>query len=158
MGVNTISPWDGKISLRSFGMLRRAMAKRKPDRNPFQLKIAEIMDRNKAKGWSKAALERRSDKRRRKIDTSTMNSLLKVPNPGIKTVEAFALAHDEDALELIKLALDDPPEENGLMLSPFYRLWTLYQKVGEKNLEAVNERIDELEEYLRSKEQFPSDR
>lgn len=152
MDVNNISLWDRKISPRPFGMLRRSMAKRKPDHSPMQSRMAAIIERNKEKGWTKAAIERRALQRGRRIDASTMNSLLRIANPGVKTIEAFALAYDEDPLELMRLALDDPPEGNDLMSSPFYRLWTLYQKVADKHLDAVNERIDELEEYLRSKE------
>lgn len=55
----------------------------------------------------------------------------KVPNPGIKTVEFLALGVGLDPLEVIGLALDDPPEaESGYKESQFARLWQNYKKLN----------------------------
>lgn len=152
----TFSLDNGKISLSGFDILRRAMAKtskkKADDLSPLQKKMIETVDKNTAIGLHKAEIERRSEARRRPVDASTINSIINGTSPNVKTLEGIALAYDEDPVEWFKLTLDDPPDPDGFANSPIYRIWSLYQRIPDENLDAVNERIEDLIDYLRRKE------
>ena len=160
--VNHFSPCSGKISPLGFGRLRPAVGKRKPqkivedDRTPLQIRAAEVVERNTAQGWTKAEIQRRSESRRRKVATSTINSIIRGHDPSIKTLEKFALAYDEDPVELFRLNLDDPPEPNEFAASPVYRIFSLYQSIMKSGSELdklrANERIEEAVDFLRKLE------
>lgn len=146
-----------------FDRLPRAVKKKKAspkreeeDPTPLQLKAEEIVNRNTEQGWTRAKIRRRSEARRRPLPTSTINSIINGHDPSIKTLERFALAYDEDPIELFRLNLDDPPDQNDFAASPIYRIFSLYQVILKKGtpeaIRRADERVEELVDFLRKVE------
>lgn len=69
----------------------------------------------------------------------------KVPNPGIKTIEALALGLGLDPLQVLGLGLDDSPEtESGYKESQFARLWQNYKKLDKEQKAFIDESVEML--------------
>lgn len=102
---------------------------RRKAQTPLQKRVLELYEKS---GLSKAEIERRSAARGWRVDTSTLNSVIKgTANPGIKTIEGIALAFDEDPLALMRYALDEPPaaDDDGFAESIVGVVWNLYRRL-----------------------------
>jgi transcriptional regulator with XRE-family HTH domain len=163
--VNIISLLDRKISSVGSGRLRAAMSRPKKkltkrqieDLTGLQKKMLEVVEKNEKAGLKRQHIFERSQERAsrgigRVVPVTTINSVSTGTVPSIKTLEGIALAYDEDPLEFFRVALDDPLDPDEFANSPIYRIWSLYKKIPEENRPAVDERIEDLIDYMRRKE------
>lgn len=88
---------------------------------------------------------------RAEIGQTTIRDLEKdkTPNPGVKTIEFVALGVGLDPMEVMALALDDPPEQDsGFTETQFGQLHRLYKKVEKDERPFIDEMIKMLREQM----------
>jgi transcriptional regulator with XRE-family HTH domain len=73
----------------------------------------------------------------------------KTPNPGIKTIECIAKGVQLDPMEIIGLALENPPEsEPGYSETQFAQLARVYKKVSKENRPVADQLVKMLIEQM----------
>lgn len=85
------------------------------------------------------------------VGASTVRDIEKdaTPNPGIKTVEYIAKGVGLDPLEVIGLALDDPPEsDRDYTDTQFAQLSKVYKKVNKENKPFADQLVQMLVEQM----------
>lgn len=144
---------------------KRSRSKRKPRgaRKPetdFQKALARLIDEAGMSGGK--AFEEKSKEAGWRVPESTINGVLfETTNPGIKTIEAIAHTLGKDPLDVMALALDEPPKDRveGFGLSRIAVVWELYKQmptVEKSAREGIEKSITRLIEDM--KEALPPKR
>jgi|GEM_PF-6566190 len=127
---------------------RKGSGKKKPVTD-FQKYLAKIIDES---GLSRADIERLSTADGWRIPASTVTSLMvDVTNHQIKTIECLARVLGKDPLEVISMALDEPPSaDRSFAESRISTAWNLYRRLENNEDRRVADRIlDALIAHLR---------
>jgi len=138
-----------------FRVPAKKTSRKRKSRKPatrFQKKLAELLDQA---GLSVSQdFENRSIEKRWKIPKSTLEDLLfKDVDPRFKTLEGVAHTLGINPLSLMRLLLDDPPEEaeQDFQLSPLAAAWNLYRQLDsadQSEKDRINRSIARLVEDM----------